>query len=311
MLADVSVASIVLGGVLLLIGGGIGYYGYRRYRVARAIKSTPTTPVDELDSTGTIEIKGTVVADETMRSPIGEDEETVLSAWKVEEWDESRNNSDRWNELGAGITAKPFIVDDGTGHVVVDPQRDIVGESQLLYGDDETSLGGTLGVGFAGMHLGLGRLLPSIDNGVTTAGVVTEFDTFDVAYEDSVTESTPDRIADFVVQQPNVQPQLGGAGLMDLGTKDGDRRYYEGTIQDGDSVYILGEVRPTTEGGTVSGPSDGVIQPPEDDGLFVVSTLSEAELLRRTRWQKLALGVGAVVGLVGLGAVLVGIVGLL
>ena len=306
-----SAAQVVVGGVLLLIGGVIGYYGYRKFRVSRAIKSTPTTPVEELDSAGRVEVEGTVVADESTTSPIGQDEETVLSAWKVEEWNESRNNSDSWKELGAGVAAKPFIVDDGTGHVVVDPQRDIVGETELLYGDDGTSIGGNLGVGVAGLHVGLGRLLPSLDSGVATAGIVAEFDSFGVAFEDPVTESTPDRIADFVVQQPNVGPQLGGAGPLDLGNKDGDRRYYEGTIQDGDSVYILGDVRPTTEGGTVSGPADGVIQPPEDDGLFVVATLSESELLRRTRWQKLALGVGALVGLCGFGSVLIGVAGLI
>jgi len=308
----VSVASIVVGGVLLLIGGGIGFYGYRRFRVSRAIKSTPTTPVEKLDSAGQIEIEGTVVADESMTSPIGADEGTVLSAWKAKEWNESRNTSDSWKQLGAGITAKPFIVDDGTGHVVVDPQRDIVGESELLYGDDGTSIGGNLGIGFAGMHIGLGRFLPSLDSGVSTAGVVAEFDSFDVAYEDEVTDSTPDRIADFLVQQPNVRPQLGGGGgVVDVGNKNGDRRYYEGTIQDGDSVYVLGDVRATEEGGSVSGPSDGVIQPPEGDGLFVVSTISESELRRRTRWQKLALGVGAVIGLFGLGTILTGVAGLL
>jgi len=166
--------------------------------------------------------------------------------------------------------------------------------------------------GFGGMHVGLGRFLPSLDSGVSTAGVVAEFDSFDVAYEDSVTDSTPDRIADFLVQQPNVRPQLGGGGgVVDVGNKEGDRRYYEGTIQDGDSVSVLGDVRPTTEGGAVTRASDGVIQPPEGDGLFVVSTLSESELLRRTRWQKLALGVGVVIGLFGLGGVLSGVIGLL
>ncbi|QCC51539.1 hypothetical protein DV733_09915 [Halapricum salinum] len=123
-------------------------------------------------------------------------------------------------------------------------------------------------------------------------------------------KSTPDHIEDFVVQQPNLRPQFDQSVGVDMGNKDGDRRYYEGTVQDGDSVYVLGDVHPTAEGGTVTGPSDGVIQPPEGDGLFVVSTLSESELFRWTRWQKLALGVGAIVGLFGLGAVLSGVAGL-
>jgi len=311
MLTGVSVASIVIGGVLLLIGGGIGYYGYGKFRVARAIESTPTTPAAEIDSAGRIEIEGTVVADESMPSPIGQDEDTVLSAWKVEEWDENRNSSDGWRERGCGITAKPFIVEDDSGHVVVDPQRDVVGEYELHYGDGGGGhASSAVNLGFDGLNVGLGRFFPMAANGITVDGAVTEFEEFGVAYTDTVTESTPDHIEDFVVQQPNLRPQFDQSVGVDMGNRDGDRRYYEGTIQDGDSVYILGDVRPTTEGGTVTGPSDGVIQPPEDAGLFVVSTLSESELFRRTRWQKLALGVGAIVGLFGLGAVLSGVAGL-
>lgn len=87
---------------------------------------------------------------------------------------------------------------------------------------------------------------------------------------------------------------------IDVGNKDGDRRYYEGTIEGGDTVYVLGRARATDPEDGVRGPEDLVIQPSESDDRFVISPLSESELLGRMRWQQLMLAVGGIVAVFGL-----------
>lgn len=280
-------------GIVILLGGlALAYQGYKRWEISRLVSKTPTTPAGELDSTGLVELEGEVVADESMDSPIRQDENTVLSAWELEEYEED-DDSSGWKNRGMGITANPFYIDDGTGQALVDIHGDVTGDGDLLYGDS--------------------MLVDGAGEGLQLDNIITEFETFEVGATVDADEQTPDHIEEFVTYQPNIRPQINGGGeLIDMGNASGDRRYYEGTIQAGDSVYVLGRAVPRDDATEPLGPEDLVVEPPTSaEDYFILSDLGEDGLLSRTRRGVVRLVVGGGVGLLGLFVVFSGAIAML
>lgn len=283
------VGSIVLGGLALLFGSATAYYGYRRWRLARRLTSTPTTALGDL-TPGEVKIEGTVQAADADPSPIGQDDRTVLAAWQVEQWHEydDEGKPSRWETEGTGITATPFTVADDTGQVTVDPE----GDGEMLVDGGGLRAGGNLAAGVVHSYVGLGGLLPEASNGVTVENVVTEFEGFEVVREVGAEETAPDHIQDFQAIQPTIDPAIAPMGATGSGNGHGDRRYYEATIQDGDQVTVLGQVRASE--------TDGPLLQPVDGEPFVVSTVG-ASSFRSLAWRGLVVAAG------GVGIVLVGL----
>lgn len=124
-MVDVSVFDLVWTGFsLLFVGFGlvIVHSGRKMRQRSKRIEGTETTPVREL-SPGTVEVKGTARptgAGDGVDAPISEGEALVTTV-EVEKYDSGGEGGGRWKTLYEDEEAVPFLVEDGTGQVRVDP----------------------------------------------------------------------------------------------------------------------------------------------------------------------------------------------
>lgn len=286
----VSIGALGVGLVTLGIAGLVGRLGWRQQRRHSLVAKTPTTDIRSIDDEGLVEIKGRVKCQEPLQSPIS-DQESVLAAWEIEEWDE-RGNTEMWETRASGVSANPFVIDDGTGEVQVEIDDRVAGEDA---GGTELSLG----------PIDFNRLVAS---GVTVDNVYCSFDRFPVETTVPPDAEPPERIAEFVEGESGVSEQTGSiTNVVDIGTEHGERRYYEETIEPGQEIYLLGNAEATADATYPLGNDDVVITPPADgDGSMIVSDQSEDALVSDLGSYKLAFGVAAAIGLVGLGFLVVG-----
>ncbi|MEM4781756.1 MAG: GIDE domain-containing protein [Halalkalicoccus sp.] len=109
------VAGAVALGSLLVAG--------REIRLAYRVLSTPTGRVSDLltDTEGAIELHGTArVAEETLSGPFtGAD--CLLVEAVVEEY-ESGQHGGSWTEIDSLVQSVPFLLEEGSGSVLVDPR---------------------------------------------------------------------------------------------------------------------------------------------------------------------------------------------
>lgn len=282
---------LLVGSVVLLVTAAFaGVYGRRQHRRSAAVKDTETTDVRDIKSEPLVELKGTIRADDPFDSPI-KSEESTLSAWEVEEWDE-RGNSDMWETRAAGIYATPFELDDGTGRVRVDA-GDHVSDPSSGTGIHEIQVG----------SIDIDRL---ISNGVTVDNVLAALNNFSVETSVPPDSEPPERIAKFVHGEAEVSPQTDSiTNILDIGNKHGERRYYEGTLGPGDEIYLLGQPRATENATHPLKPEDVVITPP-DDGQLIISDKSEAELVDSFGQYKYAYAGAVVAAIAGITVLAVG-----
>jgi hypothetical protein len=282
---------LLVGSVVLLVTAVFaGVYGRRQHRRSAVVKDTETTAVRDIKSESLVELKGTIRTDDPFDSPI-KGEKSTLSAWKVEEWDE-RGNSDMWETRAAGIYATPFELDDGTGRVCVD------------IGDHVTDP--SSGTGVHEIQVGPVDVDRLISNGVTVDNVLAALNSFSVETSVPPDSEPPERIAEFVHGEAEVSPQTDSiTNILDIGNKHGERRYYEGTLSPGDEIYLLGQPRTTEDATHPLKPEDVVITPP-DDGQFIISDKSEAELVDSFDQYRYAYAVAVVAAIAGITALAVG-----
>lgn len=101
----------------LVIGLALFIYGFVELRKRNQIRDTPTSKIRSM-AAGLVEISGVVrAADRTLRSPLT-DRECVIYRYKVEEWD---TDDLEWGTLASHTECAPFLIDDGTGEALVDP----------------------------------------------------------------------------------------------------------------------------------------------------------------------------------------------
>jgi len=284
------IGALFVGLVVFGIAGLVGRYGRRQQRRRALVAETPTSAVREIAEEGLVELEGRVVADETFRSPIRGDE-SVLSAWEIEEWNES-GTTDQWETRATGVYAAPFALDDGTGEVRVEIADRVEGE------DD----------GHVDIQLGSINFDQFLSSGVSVDDVLCAFERFPVETTVPPDADPPERIAEFVRGESGIAPQTDSiTNLVDVGNKHRERRYYEATIEPGQEVYLLGEVRAKPDATRPLGPGDAVVEPPADDGPLILSDQSEEQLLSDLARYKYAYAVAAVLGAVGVALLLVGV----
>lgn len=103
---------LIVGGVWLL------YDGYSRWQQLRLVEDTTTEPVRAV-AAGQTEVYGTC---EPLENPVDRpfsDGECVLAYWEVEEL-----RDDEWKTIASGMRHVPFVIDDGTGSIRVEPTVD-------------------------------------------------------------------------------------------------------------------------------------------------------------------------------------------
>lgn len=268
-------------GLLTLLLGGLGVaWGHNRRSYHQVVAGTETTRALDVDSPGLVELKGEVVPvddDGTMRAPLS-GERCVAAGWEVEEWSESGKSSS-WNTLGSGYDAVPFLVDDGSARIRVEPGT----------GSDATDWTSGLSIG-------------DLDHSVSVNGATLDFDRLATVHQVEPDDPTPRAVENFEASVPGVHEQSGSMfSPLDFGTKHGERKYNEGTVDPGDDVYLLGTVTPADGDGHPDRrlrPDDAVIVPGDDE--FILSTRTEDELRSKSRWGLPVMAAGGVVMAAGL-----------
>lgn len=114
-------AILIFAGIGLFLTGAGVREGIRAYRLRR----TRATPVSALsDSSGRVVVTGVARrADGTVTAPFTR-REALAHSWHVEALSREWSNDGvrhRWAVVDRGKRAVPFLVDDGTGTVLVDP----------------------------------------------------------------------------------------------------------------------------------------------------------------------------------------------
>lgn len=285
-----SLVLLVAGVVLFIIAAFAAIYGRRQHRKRALVEDTETTDVRDIKDEGLVELKGTVRADDPTDSPI-KGEKSTFSAWEVEEWDE-RGESEMWQTRATGIYAAPFELDDGTGRVRVDV-GDHVSDASSGTGIDDIQVGA----------VDVDRLL---SDGVAVDNIHAALDGFSVETSVSPDTDPPERIREFVQGEAAIGTQTDSiTNVLDVGTQHGERRYYEGILGPSDDIYLLGQARATEDATHPLKPEDIVVRPP-DNGQFIISDKSEAELTKSFGQYKYAYAGAVAAAVAGVVAIAVG-----
>ena len=114
-------AFFIIGGYFLM--GLIAYGGFVTWRELRLIRNTPTSKIRSMPM-GTVEVKGTAEQGPEgiiLKSPFS-GKECLFYRYEIEEYVSSGKNS-HWETVSKGFDGVRFVLDDGTGEVIVDPEN--------------------------------------------------------------------------------------------------------------------------------------------------------------------------------------------
>jgi hypothetical protein len=266
------------------IAGIVGVRGRRRHRSHALVTDTDLTDVAAIDGDGLVKLTGTVRADDTVPSPIRETP-CVCAAWEVEEADGTD-----WHSRAAGITTTAFVLDDGTGEVVVDLGDHVRGENDVA----------------VDVQLGPVDLERAVASGVTVGDVSCTFDRFDPALEVDAGERPPEHVVDFLAATDGLSTDGPVAEHLGLGEGHATRRYFDGAVEPGDEVTLLATARTSGDGTDAPATGDVVVGPGDGDPVLL-STAGEAGLVADLAQYRLLYGVAAALGAVGAVALAVGV----
>lgn len=102
--------------------GIVAYWGFVTWRELRLIRNTPTSKIRSMPM-GTVEVKGTAEQgpeNVILKSPFS-DEDCLFYKWMIQEYRDHGKNSS-WDTISSGTEGVRFVLDDGTGEVIVDPE---------------------------------------------------------------------------------------------------------------------------------------------------------------------------------------------
>lgn len=118
-------------GVLVMFVAGLllVYHGFRKWQRMRLMQDTPTEKVRSA-AVGRTELTGTgkpIDGIGTIDQPFT-DGECLVATYEIEEWEEEEDDdggSDgHWSTVDSGTLVTPFVIDDGTGRMRVEPDED-------------------------------------------------------------------------------------------------------------------------------------------------------------------------------------------
>jgi len=223
--------SLAVAGVGLLVC----WRAYREVRKVYHILANDPVPVRELPQrSGPVEVQGTAGRAEdhgTVHTPFTQSN-CLAFEYETQEY-RSSGKSSHWKTLDEGSAWVPFLVEDDTGLVRVDPDG-----AELHFEEQSVTLDGG--------------------------------------------QEPPERIADYIAETDDVDPQDGSIDLvvteLDYGN---DQRFIERRLDVGEDVYVYGNVGPAPGGEWGSRLVDAVVRDGPDLPAFVISDGSE----RETAWR--------------------------
>lgn len=231
--------------VIFFLASGVSLYiGWKQRQKAAVLSETARSDVGDVQSPGVARVRGTVVPKaegETFTSPIKGDQTCVLCAWEIEEMDDTPKTRS-WESTAWGVESTPFYLEDTTGRLLVDiDDRTVGNETEEVFTPE--------------------RLL--VSDGVSMAGLQCEFETFDCHIQTGYDESAPPRVRQFVASTDGISLHPMTTEYVVDATK---RKYYEQTVQQGDTVSILGYV---TNQGPSADPEELIVTQSEESALHL------------------------------------------
>jgi hypothetical protein len=267
-----------------LLGLYLVYDGYDKWQTKRLVEDTPTEKVRSA-AVGRTELEGTAKpVDGTIEAPLTDDDCLYVS-WRVEEHRGSGDDSD-WVTLASDDLSVPFLLDDGTGQMLVeahggDPEFEISDENRT-----ETHVGGS--------DDAPAKVQQFISDGPPRNPVAPRDGTSDT--DDGFVDKLNDAVTiepshgNFDIDGPSIGGTRGGAaGISDgfaagasggsagLGFSNNSRRYYQQVLPASSDVYVLGSAEPRAWGQGTEGDLLKMTRDPSLDE-FLISDLSEAQL---------------------------------
>ena len=131
-------------GAISMVFGVIGaYYAFYNFKLKRKIENVPTSKVRSM-AMGLVEVKGKVVARETIESPYSKTP-CVFYDYRIEERQEktyrdSKGKSRKevkWVTVHSSQDSRRFLLEDETGKALVDPKDAEVPEEKTSYSGDK------------------------------------------------------------------------------------------------------------------------------------------------------------------------------
>ena len=123
-------------GVILFVGGIIGFFwGLRQYLRRRLIAQTPTSKVQSA-ALGAVELAGKTACDAPLTSPICRTA-CAYFCYKVEEERKDSKGRTHWSTVLEGKSEETFFLEDPTGRMLIDPRKaevDIPQDYQETFG---------------------------------------------------------------------------------------------------------------------------------------------------------------------------------
>jgi len=253
---------------LALIGGISIFAWSANFRRSRAVADTPTSRVASAPQ-GYVELFGRAKPHPgmSMTSPVSM-RPCVWFRYRIEE-----QSGNKWKEVGSGMSTDTFLLDDGTGTVVIDPDcAEIVVRDYRCWRDGRRRYTEWLFTPGGSLYA-LGELR-------TEGGSASELDT---------TRDMNALLADWKADKPSLLKRfdLDGNGQIDLKEWDLARR------------AALRDVRKAHQD-ILSQPGVNMMRKPRDGRLFLLADLDPNRLARRYglwTWIQLVIAIGAGSGL--------------
>lgn len=240
--------SSLLGGSLALLSG------VRQFRDRQLVRNTPTSTVRSLH-VGDVEIEGEIQpVDEPLASPLT-DQEACLWQLEVERLEEDAESSS-WSSTLEARDQVPFLLDDGTGQVRVEPEHarvSIERESRYVAESGEPPPAPLVAWAEQQEWIQAGE-----------------------ADGEAPGDGSQGRLEQVVLKETRerARRQLTEA-------QSSKRRFTERVLAAGESAYVFGGARPREDAASPSNPENLVVDVHEPTGRLLVSDREEHELVDR------------------------------
>lgn len=233
----------------LLFGLVCLYGGWDRYKRAQLVRDTPTSTVRSL-AVGAAEVKGEAEpVDEPLVSPLT-NQQACMYSLEIEEY-RSNDEGSNWRTVMSLSDQVPFLVDDGTGRVLVEP-----GGATLAIEVEER------------IEVDDGHEPPEeLGTWAHEQGMVSRPD-----------EPDPEGLKDKLVDVVDAM-SASKAETHLVRSASRDRRYTEKVLAAGESTYVFGGAQRRQAADFAENERNLVVREHPGTGRFVVSDKSEDELL--------------------------------
>lgn len=250
--------AILLDVLFLVIGIILFYQGFKNMKEYMMIENTPTSKIRSM-AMGFVEIKGTISANKTIKTPFSA-KECVYYNYVIQEYrvhtnqtEEGTSTTYSWDIVRNGQNMIPFFIKDETGKAYVEPYNAKF-NVKLKYVFKQK----------AGLFGQFGNLAKALQN----------FDSINKTID---------------ISSLNLQPlEIDEKGRYHYGTtRVGDRKYLEYFLAPNENIYILG-----TAASDPNAPGKILIRKGSNESTYLISNRSEKQLVKNIKWKMIGFFAG-------------------